>query len=117
MFRKIVFTAQQPVRSFGSSTDHDIRLVHAHAREDFHAMIAFCVNISSLRTHKIFCTQYMYILHRGNTVGIMETDIDHCYGHALSLETGFMQQMSVAHLNLPSGRTINAIRPDRFIFQ
>ena len=62
-----------------------------------------------LRVDKVLCPQYTNILHRCYLIQIMESGINNGNGHSLPLESGIMQFVPVAQLDLSNGRAINAV--------
>ena len=79
-------------------------------------MRAFGIDIAS-RFDKVLCTQDTDILHRINLVYVMVSGIDHGDGHALPLESGFMQFLAIAGLYLPESGTIIGFAPGRTVHQ
>ena len=104
-----IFTTKQPERSFGSRPCHNTRLVRTNAGKHRQAMTALGKDIS-LRIHKIFRTENTDILHSRNLIHVMEAGIDNRNRHTLPFESGFMELIAVAQLNLSNGTSVNTIR-------
>ena len=116
MLGRFIFTAEQPIRGFGSRTHHYIRIIHRHAGENGHSVRSFGVDIAS-RFHEIFRTQDADVFHSLYLVHVMISGIDHGNGHALSLKSGLMQFFAVTDFYLPEGRTVVVLTLERTVRQ
>ena len=105
----LVFATQQPERSLRRRTGHNAGLVHADAGQYHHAMTALCKDVCLL-IYKIFGSQHPDVLHGGYLIGIMKTGIDNCNRHALPLEPSLVQFITITHLYLANGKSIDTVR-------